>query len=556
MIPPIVHFVWVGSALPDWADRNIREFRRLNPAYQVRVHGEDVLLPEYRQHYDAERSVGPRSDLLRYSALERFKGWYWDTDFWPLRPLDDIERAFGLADGRRLFVARQRGQHNAALRISNGVLAAPQTCPALAEIKRRILAMRPGTAGWARFGPVLLTSLFDERPGLFAAGTASFFFPFGIGGQAVTAYRSMVEGGASRQSAADWTPDTAGQVPFALHLWAAGKDRLPPEPDLLRRTTSGAGPLRGLPVGVVATQTQWADTTQPFQAVAAGLERLGCRVEVRVPGPWPVFAHDPQVIVLWNGRRSPYREIAGMSEAAGRVVLRMEHGFLGDRRANVQIDHAGILHWASWATPEVLQGPAPAGASDRLRAVWPDRLVPPAGRRSGYPLILAQVPHDTQLQDAAICLPRDLAREIAGAVPGGMRPALRPHPKGRNWIGQARKYATILDGDGDFAEAVAGARFAVTVNSNAANLCLAMGLPVACFGPALPVRAGVARLCERGTLWRDMDAMLRGWCPDPNRTANYLRHLAARQYGQDELRSGGVLARLIREGQAARRRGP
>jgi hypothetical protein len=32
MIPKRIHFIWFGPPMPAWAERNIEEFRRLNPA--------------------------------------------------------------------------------------------------------------------------------------------------------------------------------------------------------------------------------------------------------------------------------------------------------------------------------------------------------------------------------------------------------------------------------------------------------------------------------------------------------------------------------------------
>ena len=58
--------------MPDWAERNIAEFRRLNKRHKIMLHGSDVLLEQYRVMYDAlpETALAQRSDLLRLSALQ------------------------------------------------------------------------------------------------------------------------------------------------------------------------------------------------------------------------------------------------------------------------------------------------------------------------------------------------------------------------------------------------------------------------------------------------------------------------------------------------------
>ena len=103
--------------MPEWAERNIQEFRRLNPDHEIRIHGEEVILPEYGEvasrirgagrEYIGKQTAAPNlSDLGRYSAIERFGGWYFDTDIFPFRPVAEIERAWCL-DGSKLFLARQ-----------------------------------------------------------------------------------------------------------------------------------------------------------------------------------------------------------------------------------------------------------------------------------------------------------------------------------------------------------------------------------------------------------------------------------------------------------------
>ncbi len=50
-IPPILHFVWIGSDLPLWAAKNIDEFKRLNPDFEVMIHKEDMLLDCFIDHF-------------------------------------------------------------------------------------------------------------------------------------------------------------------------------------------------------------------------------------------------------------------------------------------------------------------------------------------------------------------------------------------------------------------------------------------------------------------------------------------------------------------------
>ena len=129
MIPRILHFLWFGRApMPAWAEANLERFRALNPEFEITVHGEEVLLDKYREAYGRIDAPSSRSDLLRYSALQRFGGWYWDLDFLPFRPVLDIVHAYELK-GDTLFVARQANQKNAALDYAATPIAATADWP-------------------------------------------------------------------------------------------------------------------------------------------------------------------------------------------------------------------------------------------------------------------------------------------------------------------------------------------------------------------------------------------------------------------------------------------
>jgi len=160
-------------------------------------------------------------------------------------------------------------------------------------------------------------------------------------------------------------------------------------------------------------------------------------------------------------------------------------------------------------------------------------------------LVLGQVPGDSQMDESQISRPDDLVQVITKAMPKGLRPVFRPHPR------QARRAAMPTgmrpSKAPTLADAVAEARFAVTVNSNAGNECLALGCPVLAFGPAVYLQAGVARQATVKTLAEDLMTMVEGWTPDPERVSNYLCWLACRQWNVKELAGGSVLACLLQK---------
>lgn len=542
MIPQLLHFVWIGErAIPEWAERNIEEFRRLNPGYEVRVHGEEALLPRYADAYARCDEICQKADLLRYSVLEQSGGWYFDTDFWPLWPLDEIARAWEL-DGRRMFVTAHRPDPQGRPWLANGVLAAPTDWPGWEHVHAKIEAAEP-PYGYAALGPCLVTALVQEHTRLFEVAGHPWFYPV-RDGRAGRLYQLCRQGDNRpvRRAA-----DTGGQQPCAMHLWAGGR----PEITVYDRAAEHlpplqAGPWDGLRVCFAMLGIQWEDETQPFQAITEGLRNIGCHVERWDVADEPIELDTCDLLVVWNGRKLDYARAVDVARQAGIPVLRIEHGFW-DRRAYTQADHAGILHWASWA--DRLDQPAPSEGAERLARFYPDGLAE-FGNRDGYVLVLGQLPGDSQMDDSELNEPTTLDRMVLRTLPDGVENRFRPHP--RDNVNRP-PFLPRCEAD-SLEEAVAGARFAVMINSNAGNECLAWGCPVLAFGPALYTKAGVALRCTTQTrgsdlppFYKALETMLDGWRPDADRVRNYLEWLAARQWNQAEWREGEVLDRLLTE---------
>jgi len=325
-----------------------------------------------------------------------------------------------------------------------------------------------------------------------------------------------------------------------MHLWANGSPELPvpPRKALAELDGNPDGPFAGLRACLAALPIQWNDTTQPFRAVAQGLAAAGFTVVVADLGDAPQELVTSDLLALWNGRKSTYGQLAASARRFGLPVLCVEHGFF-DRRAHVQIDHEGILHWASWRRE--LRNPASKEGAERLARVWP-KPIEPFRKRDGTILVIGQLRGDSQLAESEITVPADLERLVARSLPEGVGAVFRPHPKAR----RQRSNHLPLSKAATLEEAVRDARFAVMVNSNSGNECLALGCPVLCFGPALYAQASVAHGTTIKTFRKDLAAMLAGWHPDDAAVRNYLHWLACRQWNADDLADGRVLAELAR----------
>ena len=530
MIPRLLHFVWIGGPLPEWAERHVAEWRRLNPEFEVRIHGEDALLPAYRQRYDECRNNPERSDLIRYSVLESDGGWYADLDFWPFRPLAEAESAWGL-DGGKLAVARQHGNHNPELAVANSPLACQPGSPALAWIRQAVLA--GGVAGHrGEYGPRLMVALKAERPDLVAVMDWPWWFPSAIA-TAPTDYGAILAG--DSHWARNMCPQTGGQLPMAMHLWLGGQTELRPAPirdsrpiALICHSVHGPERKQANPGG------SWP-LGHAIPACAAGLEEAGYRVvwkHATEMGDWPrLIPNDgfPAVAVIWNGRHEIEREALAHLEEAAVPVWHLEHGFWR-RREYVQVDRAGFLHNASWAHQ---WGAPPHRAAELLAEQWSEAVLPVLARSSGRVLVIGQIGGDTQLEGAEIVGPAPLERLVSTALPAGIEAVFRPHPHGI----KVERETYLPHESGSLAEALAGCRFVVTINSNTIVEATAAGVPCLAFGPSTAINAGVARRTTVATLAADLKAMLAGWQPPAGAGENYLRWLACRQYRVSDLRT-------------------
>jgi hypothetical protein len=546
MIPRLIHFIWVGGPMPAWAERNIDAFRRMHPNHEVRVHGEEVLRPDYADRYASLPSWSDKSDLLRYSLLERFGGWYVDADMYPLRPLDEVERAWCL-DGSRLFLAEQTRRDRPHW-LNGAVLACEADWPGWETLRREALA-----TSWTRFGdlgPQFLTRFGKAHPDRVEIAGQPWFYGVEDHRWAAKVYGAVLRG--KVDAARRWMPETGGQLPYLLHLWSYRHS------EQIAAGAAGASSVR--PAALVIDRPEWFPGQRAlFDALSDGLGALGYRVERRERAPDALLEAGtlPDLLAIWNGIRSEEARLVDQARRFGSQVLYLEHGFW-QRSRYVQCDLRGTQHRASWA--EHLAEPAPPEGAGRLAAFYPDGIRRIRARKQGYVLVLGQVPKDSQMDEAELRGPLPLQRAVKGALPRGVAVCFRPHPQCANVTLPAHKnilpllnpsggqeaaqYKTTKAGAG-LAEALAGARFVITVNSTAGNEALAAGVPVLAFGPALYLAAGVARQATLKTLRSDIEAMLAGWCPKPSAVQHYLRRLASRQWNAEELRSPEVLGSIL-----------
>jgi len=534
MISRKIHFVWIGGPMPEWAEWNIREFRRLNPDHVLCIHHEDALADEYRELYDQVDDLASKADLLRYSVLERYGGWYFDVDTVPLRPVSDIVNAYQL-DGSKMFVGAQYPPHN-KLWIANGAIGVSADWPGWPVLKRMLMATKTG--GRVAFGPGLFTRFAREHRSSVEVADPPWFY--GVRPEwSGKLYRAMRRG---QVEMLRWHAETGGQFPFSFHLWAGNKrvDLNTPIDDsrtALITCTSDAA-LR--------------DKSYQYVHIARGLESLGFRCEMQTVNDALDKAADiPSLMVVWNGRKGASLDQVQQAAKLGIPVIRLEHGFY-QRKLYSQADHEGILHWASWRRE--LHKPAPADGKERLARFYLDG-IKPMSKRHGYILVIGQVAGDSQMEGSELQSAIPLQRLIHRATKGkGLPVYFRPHPSDRCPNAKLLPRLEVADARGVYvktkhglglAEALDGAAFIITINSNTIVEALAAGVPALAFGPHLGIEAGVVRQTCEATLRTDILEMLAGWRPDQESVQNFLEHLACRQWTPEEFADPNVISKLL-----------
>lgn len=197
-----LHFIWIGSKLPERFAANVAEWQSLHPDWEGMIWTDDELgdYPlENRSLYDQAEKLVPRdavgqfrADIARYELLYAWGGFYADIDTRPLRSIEDA-----LA-GHELFAAAEDRNW-----IGNTYLGATMQHPALDEAIRKLPAnvqrhrgRRPNKLS----GPQFLTPILRKH-GAYVAPTRQWF-PYSY---------SHVKHNA--------IPDEFGQDVYAVHEW-------------------------------------------------------------------------------------------------------------------------------------------------------------------------------------------------------------------------------------------------------------------------------------------------------------------------------------------------
>jgi len=208
-IPPKIHFIWLGSSLPQLCKDIIDSWRPFHPGWEIRVWTDDDVKDFHmknQQAFDAAKNFGEKSDIWRYEILERFGGIYADCDFECLHSFDELCKQV------HFFVGNC---YEAQVFLGNGIIGSAPHHPVMVECVNNIKPAN-GDNNSSRIlgstGPRYLTERYFEVAGRFIGEAVVFpcgyFYPLPIGSRNKNGKRDLL--------IQQWKkPET-----MAIHYWS------------------------------------------------------------------------------------------------------------------------------------------------------------------------------------------------------------------------------------------------------------------------------------------------------------------------------------------------
>lgn len=101
MIPNIIHQIWIGGEMPSHLAELHSKMKEMNPSWNVKLWDEEsinILLCDCFEYQHSTKAGS--SNIIRLKALKKYGGVYFDLDFVPVKPIDELRQYTA-------FVARQ-----------------------------------------------------------------------------------------------------------------------------------------------------------------------------------------------------------------------------------------------------------------------------------------------------------------------------------------------------------------------------------------------------------------------------------------------------------------
>lgn len=206
IIPRLIHFIWLGSPLPQECAIMVASWQKFHPEWTIKVWTDSDAKTFGLQNkiaFDRARNYGEKSDIFRYEILYRYGGIYIDTDFECLQAFDDLHKSCDFYTG----IINET--------LLNGLIGSKPGHPILkACIENVRIGKGDHDAGriFEDSGPYLFTKMFlasvtEEDYGKVVALPPSFTYPFPATSREMTDQEEI-----KRQFA---RPES-----LAIHYWA------------------------------------------------------------------------------------------------------------------------------------------------------------------------------------------------------------------------------------------------------------------------------------------------------------------------------------------------
>jgi mannosyltransferase OCH1-like enzyme len=162
-IPPIFHFVWLGSEVPLLHKQIIETWGKFHPGWEIRFWDKYAIdrFPWSSRRsklvYESAIYFAEQSDVIRLEILNRFGGVYIDTDAICLKSINDLISSPSIT----FFIGQEKNYlvNDKALGVNGALMGATKSHPIIQFCLENMIALveAPWESILTRTGPLLIT---------------------------------------------------------------------------------------------------------------------------------------------------------------------------------------------------------------------------------------------------------------------------------------------------------------------------------------------------------------------------------------------------------------
>jgi len=92
-IPKILHFIWIGGEFPAYLNFCLKSWKFHHSDWEIKIWQDsniNEIIDQSNINYNEIPNIGAKVDLLRLEILYKYGGIYVDSDFFCLKPIDDL----------------------------------------------------------------------------------------------------------------------------------------------------------------------------------------------------------------------------------------------------------------------------------------------------------------------------------------------------------------------------------------------------------------------------------------------------------------------------------